>query len=323
MDRTTESTQARGADRSPERRPGVPMETRPAHERSASGGPTARQPERKEHLRSPDRDGLTPTFGTGPHPRAASGAMRRMAYAMPEYQARRWMLLMAADRVDVLEHRLPELLTGQRLDQLGRQVRANPVGMLTLAVGVGFMLERTRLLNVLGGALVSAVLPGNGAVERTAQEEQLLEWLNDAYAMEMALIPVLENHAEDARRHPDVRERDLEHLKETKRHAKDVKKCIERLGGKPSAGRKMIGRLTGAVNSIATEPFEDEVLKNFLMDYATEHFEIACYRSLIVAAHEAGHPKIAKVCEDILEDELDMAEWIEDNLPKAVRLTLH
>lgn len=324
MDRTTESTRTPAADRAQESRPGVPMESRPAHERSPSGGPEERQPERKPHLRSPDRE-LTPTFGTGPAPRGASGALRKAAYNMPEHQARRWMLLMAADRVDVVERRLPELMTGRSWDQLARQVRANPVGMLSLAVGVGFVLERTRLLQALGGAVASAVLSdgmGEAVEHRTEAEDQLLAWLNDAYAMELSLIPVLENHADDARRHPEVRRRDRQHLKETRDHARAVKKCIEHLGGKPSASKKMIGRMTGAVNSIATEPFEDEIIKNFLMDYATENFEIACYRSLIVAANEAGHPKIADVCEEILQDELEMAEWIEENLPKAVRITL-
>jgi ferritin-like metal-binding protein YciE len=35
-------------------------------------------------------------------------------------------------------------------------------------------------------------------------KETLIAWLNDAYAMEQALIPVLENHAEDAKDFPDV-----------------------------------------------------------------------------------------------------------------------
>jgi ferritin-like metal-binding protein YciE len=65
------------------------------------------------------------------------------------------------------------------------------------------------------------------------------------------------------------------------------------------------------------------VLKNFLADYATEHFEIACYRALIVAANEAGHPRIATVCERILAEEEDMAEWIGKNLPAAVQEVMH
>ena len=37
-----------------------------------------------------------------------------------------------------------------------------------------------------------------------AHKEQLIAWLNDAYAMENSMIPVLKNHAKDAKDYPDV-----------------------------------------------------------------------------------------------------------------------
>jgi ferritin-like metal-binding protein YciE len=326
MDHTTQSSRGQGVDQPRETRPGVPMETQPANERSRTQPRIVQQEERKTHLRRKDLDGLTPVFGTGPGPGySLSGVMRRLAYRLPEYQARRWMLLLAADRVDVVEHRLPELMTGRSWDALGRQVRANPVGMLGLAFGVGFMLQRTRAIPGLLGAVGSVVFTGADFddLNESPAEQKLLEWLNDAYAMELAIIPVLENHADDANRHPEIRRRDLQHLKETKQHAKDVKRCIEHLGGKPSVTKKALARITGAMQSMATEPFEDEIMKNFISDYATEHFEIACYRSLILAANDAGHPKIAAVCEEILDEELAMAEWIEDNMHKALEITVN
>jgi hypothetical protein len=36
----------------------------------------------------------------------ASGRLRRAAYALPTHAARRWMLLMVADRIDAIESRL-------------------------------------------------------------------------------------------------------------------------------------------------------------------------------------------------------------------------
>jgi ferritin-like metal-binding protein YciE len=322
MDQNTHSTRARGIDQPRDARPGVPMETQPAHERATRNARLAQQPERKEHLHSSQRTGLTPVFGTGPQPRWASGALRRAAYGMPEHQSRRWLLLMVADRVDVLEHRLPELLTGRGWDALGRQVRANPVGMLSLAVGVGFLLERSRLLPGIAH-VVTGALSADEERRYSPAERRLLQWLDDAYAMELALIPVLENHANDARRHPGIRRRDLQHLRQTKQHAKDVKRCIAHLGARPSATKKVIARITGALESVATEPFEDEIMKNFLTDYAAEHFEIAAYRSLVMAAEKAGHPKIARVCEEILEEEIQMAHWLENHMADAVRLTLN
>lgn len=327
MDHTTHSARGQGVDQARESRPGVPMETQPAHEANRTMPRITQQESQGTHLHRKDLDGLTPVYGTGPQPgRSLSGVMRRAAYGMPEYQTRRWMLLLAADRVDMLEHRVPELVTGRSWDALARQVRANPVGMLGMAFGMGFLLQRTRVLPALASAVGSAVFSRDielDPLNHSPAEQKLLEWLNDAYAMELAIVPVLENHADDAKRHPEIRNRDLQHLKETKQHAKDVKRCIEHLGGKPSATKKTLGRISGAMQSMATEPFADEIMKNFLSDYATEHFEIACYRSLVIAANEAGHPKIASVCEEILQEELDMAEWIEENMHKAVQLTLN
>jgi ferritin-like metal-binding protein YciE len=253
--------------------------------------------------------------------RWASTRLRRTAHRMDEDQTGRDLLLMAADRVDAIERRLPELLSRQGVEELENQVREHPLTMMAIAVGAGFALERTRLLQTVGGAVATGLFTRDHS-NGTPEERQLLAWLNDAYAMEKAQVPILENHANDARRHPDVRERDLQHLEETKQHAKDVRRCIEHLGEKPSVTKKMIGRITGAMESVSTEPFQDEIMKNFLMDYAAEHFEIACYRSLIAAAHEAGHPKIARVCEEILEEEQDMADWLQDHLPVAVQITL-
>jgi ferritin-like metal-binding protein YciE len=216
-----------------------------------------------------------------------------------------------------LQQRVADLLSIRSLDDLGDQVRANPLATIGVAVGVGFLLQRTRLLN----PFLSTLTSGQSSPDLSPAEDRLLAWLNDAYALEKALIPVLKNHAEDARRRPKVRRRDLEHLEQTRRHAKKVKQCIEHLGAKPSKTKQAIGRFSGMMNSIATEPFDDEIVRNFLADFAAENLEIASYRALIVAAHEAGHPKIAKICQDILDDEEEMAAWLKDNLADAVHDT--
>lgn len=65
-----------------------------------------------EHIRSGVIDAKAiishrlPVFGTAQPPRGVSGVMRRLAYRIPEHHAKHWMLLLAADRVDVVGHRL-------------------------------------------------------------------------------------------------------------------------------------------------------------------------------------------------------------------------
>ena len=147
----------------------------------------------------------------------------------------------------------------------------------------------------------------------------LLAWLNDAYAMEQALIPVLENHAKDAKDDPAARAKIELHAEQTRRHAELVKGCVEQLGSSPSSVKSAVGALFGAVHSVSTGMFSDETVKNALTDYATEHFEIACYRALSEAAQSLNNQHIVQVCGEILRDEQEMAEWLAAQLPKITR----
>jgi ferritin-like metal-binding protein YciE len=152
-----------------------------------------------------------------------------------------------------------------------------------------------------------------------ADKELVLAWLKDAYAMETALVPILENHAKDAKQHPHVAERDRQHADETRRHAEMVKECIERLGDSPSAVKTGMGSLIGNMQSVATGMFQDELVKNFLSDYAAEHFEIAAYRALVAGAREIGDEQTAMTCERILREEEAMAAFLEQHLGDVAR----
>jgi len=52
----------------------------------------------------PGRVRLVVQYGTAVPPRGLSGLMRRAAYQIPEHYTSHWLMLMAADRVDVIEH---------------------------------------------------------------------------------------------------------------------------------------------------------------------------------------------------------------------------
>lgn len=154
------------------------------------------------------------------------------------------------------------------------------------------------------------------------QNEQLTTWLNSAYAMEQSLAKVLENHAKDAKDLPEMQRRIEEHINETHTQADRVADCLARLGQKPSAVKSAMGNVMGMVQGASTGMFRDELVKNVLADYASEHFEIACYRSLIAAAEAADQPEIAEICAEILEEEEAMAAWLEEQIDDVTRLVL-
>jgi ferritin-like metal-binding protein YciE/gas vesicle protein len=153
-------------------------------------------------------------------------------------------------------------------------------------------------------------------------KEQFIVWLNDAYSTELALIPVLKNHANDAVDYPEIHDRNMQHLEETRRQAEQVKRLIEQLGGQVSTAKSIFGTLFGQGQSVSTEFFRDEITKNFLADYAAEHFEIASYKALIATARQIGEHQCVPVLEGILREEEAMARWIEERLPLAVQIGL-
>lgn len=152
--------------------------------------------------------------------------------------------------------------------------------------------------------------------------EQLVSWLNSAHAMEQELARVLENHAKDAADIPAMSDRIRAHVEETRDHAERVEECLALLGEKPSGLKSAMGKAMGTVQGAATGMFHDELIKNVLMDYSAEHFEIACYRSLASAAEELGQPRIVEICEEILAEEEAMAAWLESKIEETTRMVL-
>ncbi len=101
-----------GVDIDPKNRPAVPKE----HFNPNTGAHwdfPERQVERWPREKSPEHKFLTPVFGTACPPKGLSGAIRRYAYTLSEGRAAHSLLLMGADRVDVIESRFQALLSGR------------------------------------------------------------------------------------------------------------------------------------------------------------------------------------------------------------------
>lgn len=97
-------TSAAGIDGDPAARPGVPREWQEGWDPGARWPAPARQGGVDSIGRSGERI-PTPVFGTAQPAHGLPGALRRAAYRIPEHRASRWMLLLAADRLDAAGHR--------------------------------------------------------------------------------------------------------------------------------------------------------------------------------------------------------------------------
>lgn len=150
----------------------------------------------------------------------------------------------------------------------------------------------------------------------------IIAWLNDAHAMENALVQILEHQVKDAEQYPDVQAMLQMHLDQTRRHADIVEGCVQRLGGSTSSIKSGFASLFGQMQALSTGAAEDEMVKNALADYAAENFEVASYTSLITAAEQVGDMQTATACRQILAEDQAMADWIVQNLPTLTRMTL-
>ena len=92
-----------GADLDRKNRPGVPMERTPPRLDGAPLSAPVQQAQKVEVFVSPERPAITPLFGTAAPPSGLSGMLRRLAYKMTENDVRHFMLLLLADRVNVVE----------------------------------------------------------------------------------------------------------------------------------------------------------------------------------------------------------------------------
>ena len=99
-----------GVDLDPANRPSYPKEV--MEQTGAHWDFPERQQPRGFREKSTEHKFLTPVFGTAQPLRGLSGAIRRYAYTLSEGQTAHWLLLMAGDRVDVLESRCAAVLRG-------------------------------------------------------------------------------------------------------------------------------------------------------------------------------------------------------------------
>ena len=102
-----------GSDLEPSSRPGVPRDKSPhlGAERLYPASFPRQEPTFTIH-KSTEHGQLTPVFGTACPPHGLSGRLRDIAYRFSEGRLSRWLTLLVADRVDVVEGIASDLARG-------------------------------------------------------------------------------------------------------------------------------------------------------------------------------------------------------------------
>jgi hypothetical protein len=115
-----------GADLDPANRPAVPKERTPPRLENVHWTRPEQQASDVLVLHSTERPGITPVFGTSVPPSGLSGVLRKRAFRRSENDVRHWMMLMLADRVNVVEGLFADLRQAPR----GKQVASAAVVVL-------------------------------------------------------------------------------------------------------------------------------------------------------------------------------------------------
>lgn len=163
----------------------------------------------------------------------------------------------------------------------------------------------------------------------TSEQTKIVQYLNEAHAMEVALVRVLQEQIAVT---PRGRYRSAldKHLRETRTHADRISERRGELDNGSGPIAAMVGFAHDAVGqalALAKTPLdlvrgsggEEKVLKNAKDACATEALEIATYIALEELARQVDDTRTADIAASIRKDEEAMLERIERELPALTR----
>lgn len=173
--------------------------------------------------------------------------------------------------------------------------------------------------------------------ERTAGEAKLVQYLNEAFGTEKRLETALQAHIAMTIR-PEYKKRLKEHLAETKRHAREVKAAIKRLGGEAETvsapgpqpiseaaqavlggAQKAVALAQGPLHMLRGTGEDEKQLKNAKTEYASEAEEIATYTAIETLAEALGAKEIQRLARAIRRDEERMRSFLEKEIPRLTK----
>lgn len=157
------------------------------------------------------------------------------------------------------------------------------------------------------------------AAIKTAAHTTLVANLRNTHALEKQTITVLEAQLDLLTDYPDMHARVSRHILESREQARRLEGALEACGSSSSFVKDTFLSVMGRGQSSVQGLSDDAILRAMVADMMTEHLEIATYRTLIVLADLAGKPELRPRLEESLNEEIEMAEWLDQNLDAITR----
>ena len=149
------------------------------------------------------------------------------------------------------------------------------------------------------------------------RDTKLVQYLNEAYGKERELETALQAHIAMTTKVP-YRKRLQQHLRETKRHAKELERRIKKLGGGGHALQTVVAKAMaaakGPLHAVRGSGEQERMLKNAKTEYFNEHEEISTYLAIETFAVKVGDKETAKLARGIRREEERMAKFLEGQI---------
>jgi ferritin-like metal-binding protein YciE len=162
----------------------------------------------------------------------------------------------------------------------------------------------------------------------SVSDTKMVQYLNEAYGLEKRLETALEAHIAMTAA-AAYKKRLRQHLTETKRHGREVKKRIKQLGGEAatieapgpaplgdaaravlSGAQKAAALTQGPLHALRGTGEEERQLKNAKSEYTSESEEIATYTAIETLAEALGDEDTRSLAHAIRRDEERMRTYL-------------
>jgi len=150
--------------------------------------------------------------------------------------------------------------------------------------------------------------------KRNEARDVFITGLKNAHAMEKQALSIMSPQIQRIDHYPDVKRRLVQHARETEVQVERLESLLKSLGETPSGVKDTILSAAGGMAALGHAPTGDEILKNSFANFAFENYEIAAYSSLLTLAQAAGEADAIPPLQQNLEEEQNMASWLESNI---------
>ncbi|HSI79123.1 MAG TPA: DUF892 family protein [Solirubrobacterales bacterium] len=152
-------------------------------------------------------------------------------------------------------------------------------------------------------------------------EDQLVEYLKDAHAMEANVDRMLDGMIKTTE-DPEIRGELEHHKEETQQHKQRLEERLQAHGEDASTIKDIAAQSGAFMKGLADVARSEKPGKNARDGFVTEHLEIASYELLERVAKRAGDAETATVARQNRSDEEAMANKIASHWDRFVDLTL-